>query len=909
MNDAVVVFNRGTGAKVATLNLNLLVRTSTGWAVKYPHVIYDPISGRFILAVLQYNVARSGCSNDGTQVEVAVSNADPTLAWQAPRTLNNEALFAGSDQPVATDVSLGMTSTVVDVSWDYTDCLGTAQPLSQTQTDIIQRADLAAGTLGVNSARFFTGGPAGVQPAMALGLSTVEYQVANDANCNGPAANAFAVFAITGTPDQLNVSQPQCAASGTETHGSSVPPPAPQSGTSATLQTNDDRFLDVVWGANTLWATGNTGCTPSGDTQTRSCINVVTATATTAAAVTVSGTPQLSPEGVSGQYFYYPSLAVDALTPNDVFVTFDESSASTLESMMLATISGGSTWSSFITVRQSTAFYNPGCSVCAWGDFSTAVQDPLHPTDVWIVSEETDGTTGTGCATANTCWNTYIARYTFAAPSVASLTPASGTGNGGQVVTVSGSDFATPGTTATFGGSPITISNLTPDSFTFTTPPGPPAGGTVYIIATDSIGSSTATAGAAYLYVPLADYTPLPPFRILDTRTPPTPLGPNTSRTVQVTGVNGTGTTPVPSTAVAVVINVTEVNGTANSLLTVYPYQTPQPTASNLNFNANTVTPNLVTVTLGNGGRVSIYNSVGTVNVIVDVEGYFAAPTAVTTAGEFHPILPLRVCDTRNTSTTPACRAHGILVAGAPMLVTVTGTGANAIPSDGTAEAAVLNLTAVAGSASAYLTVYPTSSSGTCPTSSSTSTINVVAGATQANRVFVKLGPGPSGPNTAVCVEVSVGKINVLLDANGWFGATGAAAGFQYQAILPSRICDTRKASVGCTTGAIGAGTAAARLVHVAGEGGVPSIASGTVVQAVIANMTAVQPTQNTYLVAYPAGTTTGASDINLGAGAVLPNLIVVQLSTTAGANDGAIDILNAVGTVNAVIDIEGWFQ
>jgi hypothetical protein len=239
------------------------------------------------------------------------------------------------------------------------------------------------------------------------------------------------------------------------------------------------------------------------------------------------------------------------------------------------------------------------------------------------------------------------------------------------------------------------------------------------------------------------------------------------------------------------------------------------------------------------------------------------------------------------------------------MLVTVTG----AIPADGTAEAAVLNLTAVSGTAGAYLTVYPTSSSGTCPNSASVSTINVVAGAVEANRVFVKLGPGPSGPSTAVCVLVSVGKINVLLDANGWFGGATAIGGYQYQAIAPSRICDTRGASVGCTAGAIGAGTTLSRLVQVAGEGGVPAIASGTVVQAVIANMTAVMPTQNTYLVAYPAGTVTSTSDINLVAGATLPNLVVVKLDTTAGAGDGDINVFNAAGTVNAIIDIEGWFQ
>jgi hypothetical protein len=239
------------------------------------------------------------------------------------------------------------------------------------------------------------------------------------------------------------------------------------------------------------------------------------------------------------------------------------------------------------------------------------------------------------------------------------------------------------------------------------------------------------------------------------------------------------------------------------------------------------------------------------------------------------------------------------------MLVTVTG----AIPSDGTAAAAVLNLTAVAGTANTFVTVFPTSTSGTCTQAPSASTINVVAGAIEANRVFVKLGPGPGGPNTAVCVLNSVGKINVLLDANGWFGTSSAIAGFQYQAIAPARICDTRGSSVGCAAGVIGAGPTVARIVHVAGEGGVPATTSGIIVQAVIANMTAVTPSTNTFMVAYAAGTTTGASDLNLVAGATLPNLIVVQVSTTAGANDGAIDVMNASGSVNAVIDIEGWFQ
>jgi hypothetical protein len=34
-----------------------------------------------------------------------------------------------------------------------------------------------------------------------------------------------------------------------------------------------------------------------------------------------------------------------------------------------------------------------------------------------------------------------------------------------------------------------------------------------------------------------------------------------------------------------------------------------------------------------------------------------------------------------------------------------------------------------------------------------------------------------------------------------------------------------------------------------------------------------------------------------------------VQIDTVAGADQGDVDLYNAAGSVNAVIDIEGWFQ
>jgi hypothetical protein len=133
----------------------------------------------------------------------------------------------------------------------------------------------------------------------------------------------------------------------------------------------------------------------------------------------------------------------------------------------------------------------------------------------------------------------------------------------------------------------------------------------------------------------------------------------------------------------------------------------------------------------------------------------------------------------------------------------------------------VLNLTAIAGTAATYLSVFPTTVSGTCGYgpghAPSFSTINLNAGTVDANRVIVRLGPATTeGPDTSVCVFNAVGTINVALDANGWFGDGSATSGSQYQAIGPTRICDTRASSgmpcAGHTLGELGVG-----VVKVAG--------------------------------------------------------------------------------------------
>ncbi len=204
--------------------------------------------------------------------------------------------------------------------------------------------------------------------------------------------------------------------------------------------------------------------------------------------------------------------------------------------------------------------------------------------------------------------------------------------------------------------------------------------------------------------------------------------------------------------------------------------------------------PNLVTAVIGEGGAVNIYNSVGTANVLADVAGYFAPAASSTVSGEFHPIAPVRVCDTRQVGY--ACAVRGAFVAGEPRLVNVTGSGANAIPAGGTAAAAVLNLTGVYGTAATFLSVYPPTPSGTCG-APQVSNLNIAGRARpgQPGRGRARAGERRVARTHRCACSTPSAAINVVLDANGWFGGASAAAGDQYQPIGPSRVCDTRTGS------------------------------------------------------------------------------------------------------------------
>jgi hypothetical protein len=108
------------------------------------------------------------------------------------------------------------------------------------------------------------------------------------------------------------------------------------------------------------------------------------------------------------------------------------------------------------------------------------------------------------------------------------------------------------------------------------------------------------------------------PTRIMDTRNGHGPVGPAGTMVLAIAGQNG-----VPSTATAVVINVTVTNATSGSYLTVWPGGATQPNASDLNYKAGLTVPNLVIVKIGTSGQVDFFNAAGSTDVIVDVVGWY----------------------------------------------------------------------------------------------------------------------------------------------------------------------------------------------------------------------------------------------------------------------------------------------
>ncbi len=246
-------------------------------------------------------------------------------------------------------------------------------------------------------------------------------------------------------------------------------------------------------------------------------------------------------------------------------------------------------------------------------------------------------------------------------------------------------------------------------------------------------------------------YYPTDPCRLVDTRNsagtfgaPTMAAGESRSFPIQQGFCN------LPGNARAYSLNITAVPKGPLAYLTVWPSGAPRPFVSTLNSFTGAVVANAAITPAGTGGAINIFVTDAS-DVVIDVNGYFAAPGA--SGLLFYPVEPCRVLDTR--------LAPGLL--GGPAL---DRRQSRSIPLNGTpcgasyqARAYALNATVVPATTLGYLTLWPSTTSMPF-----VSTLNSFDGTIVSNAAIV-----PSGAGNSISA-FATDRTDLIIDMSGYFG-------------------------------------------------------------------------------------------------------------------------------------------
>lgn len=274
-----------------------------------------------------------------------------------------------------------------------------------------------------------------------------------------------------------------------------------------------------------------------------------------------------------------------------------------------------------------------------------------------------------------------------------------------------------------------------------------------------------------------------------------------------------------------------------------------------------------------------------------------AAADGLGAGGEFHPLTPARIFDSRPTSPINDVAPLGNKLLGpSEPSFDVQLLGKGGVPALATDVLAVVVSITIAGPSSAgYLTAYPAGTGGT------SSLLNFAAGQTVPNLAIVR--GGTDGKLTVKIYGATTGSADVLVDVLGWFSTSSYATpnagderGARLVAVDPVRILDTR--------GAAPLGPGEQRTLQF--RGAIVAIPTDSSVVGALVNVTAVAPTAGTFVSVVPTqpvGAPT-TSNLNVAAGRVQANLVMVPVGT-----DGAIHLYNSAGNTDLLVDVLGYLQ
>ncbi|MCX4706949.1 hypothetical protein [Streptomyces sp. NBC_01373] len=371
------------------------------------------------------------------------------------------------------------------------------------------------------------------------------------------------------------------------------------------------------------------------------------------------------------------------------------------------------------------------------------------------------------------------------------------------------------------------------------------------------------------------DFTAVSPSaKIVDTRSAlgvSAALGAASTNSFQVLGQGG-----VPSSGVsAVSLDITAANATSSgSYLELWPDGTTRPyPASVIDFSSSADASNSAIIAVGSDGKIDVYNSSGTADLIVNVNGYFTSDGGATSPGGYVPVTQSRLVDTRNGTGAPQAE----IAPGGTLNVQIDGV--DGITGEGSVYA---NVTVPFAGSAGSLYAYATGGAAGQPV------VDYKSVTTSQGAVI----PVGTGGQITLKNGSSTQSVDVVLDVYGYF--TQASSGGGVFTAAQDRLLDTR------TSTAIPADSSVS--VTVAGNDGIP-----TSFGAAVLNLTTTGQQNSGYLRVWPTGqpmpSTTSVD--NFQANTSTADLVIAQ-----PGDQGAVSIYNASsGTIQLIVDLQGWFS
>lgn len=529
------IFDKSGNVVLATFNLNHLFNMNIDLFSSDPRIEYDTISGRWLISFLILDTTDITTAQNGF-FNLAVSKDSNPLDGFNTYSIETPGDFP--DQP-----SLGFNDDKVVTGGNSFSCNPNCNtgPFEGNEFLVWNKSELLAGDATIDT-DFFPPGEDNTDfpiiPAKSRSSTSTLWMLSafgTEPNPPSPPTvlDELDIWSLTGVPG-VGMGTSAADTIATITDFTDPPSATQKNGGGNTINTGDQRLLDVVFRDGILWGSNTDACKPSGDTTARACMQFFEV-------LTAGASPTVNQDfsfGTKNAYDYYPSVDLDS--SDDLITSFTQSSSTEFASAFVDGRLAGDTVNTLgtpVLFQAGTKAYNG----TRWGDYSGAGVDPNDQTAIWVGAEYATG------ATTGLNWGTWIAEARLLAAPTSSATPtatSTGTPTISPTPTASGTPTASASGTPTTSATATSTRTATGTATVSATPTGSGTATTTMSPTATASGTPTASASGT----PTASQTPTATVTasVTSSPTPTATASPTATATATLTQTATPTATPTP---------------------------------------------------------------------------------------------------------------------------------------------------------------------------------------------------------------------------------------------------------------------------------------------------------------------------------------------------------------------------